>query len=175
MYLKERWKGLRPSYYTPTTTSSMSFGPGKWVLINVKYAHGLAHKASLALSEGDHQSLIASLLHGGGNQQWDFMPTGSGTYYIKNASSSKFIAFSGDANDGRQVITTSGPRAWEVRVGYEGIHQKDARSSIRIFVPGTSKNLDLKDHGNSAAGSIVQLWTQNSDQDQAWYFERARI
>ncbi|KAG9086001.1 hypothetical protein FS749_003979 [Ceratobasidium sp. UAMH 11750] len=145
--------------------STMSFPPGTYKLTNVKSGVGMD------LSEGDGQSVIAFSPHGGPNQQWEFEKTESGNYTIKNFGLGKYLTFPDEADDGKQVIATDGPREWEVRVGHEGAHQKDERESIRIFHPGTNKNLDLKDHGDGTAGNIIQLWEQTPGKGQAWYFE----
>ncbi|CAE6381329.1 unnamed protein product [Rhizoctonia solani] len=155
----------------------MSFQPGIYHLINVKTARhqdlsSLSQEsqvAALDLSGGDQQSIIAFPFHGGDNQKWEFIPVGNDLYHIRNVGLGKFITFPDDANDGKQVIATDGPREWEVRVGHEGVNQKDERESIRIFHPGTDKNLDLKDHGDITAGNIIQLWSQTPGQGQAWY------
>ncbi|KAG8704101.1 hypothetical protein FRC08_002445 [Ceratobasidium sp. 394] len=144
----------------------MSFQDGTYTLTNVK--SGVA----MDLSEGDKQSIIAFTPHGGPNQQWEFQPCGNGNYHIRNVGLNKYLTFPDDANDGKQVIATDGPREWEVRVGHEGVNQKDPQESIRIFVPGTNQNLDLKDHGDATAGNIIQLWGQTPGKGQAWYFER---
>ncbi|KAJ1309361.1 hypothetical protein OPQ81_006140 [Rhizoctonia solani] len=163
----------------------MSFEPGTYYLVNVKHARGKdlnvqniqeegQSVAALDLSGGDNTSVIAFRWHGGINQKWVFIPSDDGHYFIKNASGDRFITFPDDANDGKQVIVTDGPRPWEVRVGHEGINEKDENPSIRIFVPGTNKNLDLKDHGDITEGNIVQLWERTPGQGQAWYFIRGK-
>ncbi|KAG8703578.1 hypothetical protein FRC09_004079 [Ceratobasidium sp. 395] len=141
----------------------MSFQPGTYCLHNVK--SGVA----MDLSGGDHQSIIAFEPHGGPNQQWEFQPAGNGNFHIRNVGENKYLTFPDDSNDGKQVIATDGPREWEVRVGHEGVNHKDERESIRIFVPGTEQNLDLKDHGDATAGNIIQLWSRTPGKGQAWY------
>ncbi|KAF8750032.1 Ricin-type beta-trefoil [Rhizoctonia solani] len=159
----------------------MSFGPGTYYLVNVKTAR---HEDLNSLSQ---ESPVAALDLSGGSWaildlghayihtymimdiQWKFIDAGNGLYHIRNVGYGKFITFPDDANDGKQVIATDGPREWEVRVGHEGVNQKDERESIRIFHPGTDKNIDLKDHGDTTAGNIIQLWSQTPGQGQAWY------
>ncbi|KAB5590951.1 hypothetical protein CTheo_5614 [Ceratobasidium theobromae] len=143
------------------------FGPGIWVLTNVKHK-----EIAMDLSGGDNQSIIAFRRHGGPNQQWEFTPTDGGCYTIRNVGTGKWLTFPDDANDGKQVIGHDGPRPWEVRVGHEGVNVKDPEESIRIFVPGSDKNLDLKDHGDPTEGNIVQLWERTAGKGQAWYFAR---
>ncbi|QRW26733.1 hypothetical protein RhiXN_01328 [Rhizoctonia solani] len=141
----------------------MSFGPGTYYLVNVKTArhedlNSLSQEspvAALDLSGGDQRTILAFPLHRGDNQ--------------KKRRVRQVYHFPDDANDGKQVIATDGPREWEVRVGHEGVNQKDERESIRIFHPGTDKNIDLKDHGDTTAGNIIQLWSQTPGQGQAWY------
>ncbi|KAF8725139.1 Ricin-type beta-trefoil, partial [Rhizoctonia solani] len=155
----------------------MSFAPGVYYLVNVKTArhedlNSLSQEspvAALDLSGGDQQTILAFPLHRGDNQKWEFIPADNGLYHIRNVGYGKFITFPDDANDGKQVIATDGPREWEVRVGHEGVNQKDERESIRIFHPGTNKNIDLKDHGDTTAGNTIQLWDQTPGQGQAWY------
>ncbi|CAE6506768.1 unnamed protein product [Rhizoctonia solani] len=156
--------------------------PGWYYLINVKHARGKGadstenlrsigpEVAAMDLSGGDQQSIIAFGWHGGDNQKWEFRPAEDGLYHIRNGSGEAYITFPDDANDGKQVIVTNGPRPWEVRIGHEGHNDRDEQPSIRIFVPGTNKNLDLKDHGDVTAGNIVQLWERTPGQGQAWYF-----
>ncbi|QRW00932.1 ricin-type beta-trefoil lectin domain protein [Ceratobasidium sp. AG-Ba] len=146
---KER-RGVTSQFNSTLThiSRTMSFEPGTYVLTNVKAG------AAMDLSGGDNQSIIAFNRHGGPNQQWKFEQAGDG------------------ANDGKQVIGHDGPRPWEVRVGHEGVNVKDEQESIRIFVPGTEQNLDLKDHGDATAGNIVQLWSRTPGKGQAWYFEK---
>jgi hypothetical protein len=144
----------------------MSFSAGTYKLTNVKSGVGMD------LSEGDGQSVIAFSPHGGDNQQWVFEEVDGGYYTIRNVGLGKYLTFPDEACDGKQVIATNGPRPWEVRVGHEGVNTKDPRESLRIFVPGTNKNLDLKDHGDATAGNIIQLWEQTPGKGQAWYFER---
>ncbi|CAE6490286.1 unnamed protein product [Rhizoctonia solani] len=147
--------------------------------------------AAMDLSDGDKQSIIAFGWHGGDNQKWQFEDAGDGNYYIKNVGFGKYLTFPDEPNDGKQVfinvgfgkyltfpdepndgkqvIATDGPRPWEVRVGREGENQQDSKESIRIFVPGTSQNLDLTNHGDITPGNPVQLWEQTPGQGQAWY------
>ncbi|KAF8602821.1 carbohydrate-binding module family 13 protein [Ceratobasidium sp. AG-I] len=143
----------------------MTFSAGTYKLTNVKAG------VALDLSEGDGQTVIAFSPHGGPNQQWQFEDVGDGNYSIKNVGLGKYLTFPDDAVDGKQVIATDGPRPWEVRVGHEGVNVKDERESLRIFHPGTDKNIDLKDHGDATAGNTVQLWSQTPGKGQAWYFE----
>ncbi|CAE6435564.1 unnamed protein product [Rhizoctonia solani] len=167
----------------------MPFEPGTYYLINVKHAQGkfptkepiqpqesiesFGHQvAAMDLSEGNDQSIIAFGWHGGENQRWQFEPAGNGNYYIKNVKYSKYITFPDEPEDGKQVIATDGPREWEVRVGHEGVNVDDEAESIRIFVPGTEKNLDLTNHGDITPGTPVQLWEQTPGKGQAWYFVR---
>lgn len=63
--------------------------------------------------------------------QWQFEDAGNGNFHIKNVGLGKYLTFPDDSNDGKQVIATDGPREWEVRVGHEGVNQKDERESIR--------------------------------------------
>ena len=147
----------------------MTFGPGTYTLTNVKAG------VAMDLSGGDGQSIIAFSPHGGPNQQWEFQQH-NGAYVIKNCGLGKYLTFPDDANDGKQVIAAgedpNNTRLWDVKVGHEGVNVKDERESIRIFVAGTNKNLDLKDHGDATAGNIVQLWERTAGKGQAWYFER---
>ncbi|KAF8602820.1 ricin B-like lectin [Ceratobasidium sp. AG-I] len=143
----------------------MTIPHGTYVLTNVKAL------VALDLSEGDGQSIIAFSPHGGPNQQWEFQDAGNGLYHLRNVGLNKYLTFPDEANDGKQVIATDGPREWEVRVGHEG---DDERESIRIFVPGTEQNLDLKDFGDETAGNIVQLWSRTRGKHQAWYFESGK-
>lgn len=166
----------------------MSFQPGTYYLVNVKHARDSVKSmddsnvtvnevisnigqqvAAMDLSDGDKQSIIAFGWHGGDNQKWQFEEAGDGNYYIKNVGFGKYLTFPDEPNDGKQVIATDGPRPWEVRVGREGQNQEDSRDSIRIFVPGTSQNLDLTNHGDITPGNPVQLWEQTPGQGQAWY------
>jgi hypothetical protein len=62
--------------------------------------------------------------------QWQFEQHNGG-YTIKNVGGNKYLTFPDDANDGKQVICSDGPREWEVRVGHEGVNHKDERESIR--------------------------------------------
>ncbi|CAE6437610.1 unnamed protein product, partial [Rhizoctonia solani] len=156
----------------------MTFGPGVYYLINVKSARhedldSLTQEspiAALDLSGGDQRTILAFPLHRGENQKWEFIPAGGeNIYHIRNVGYGKFVTFPDDANDGKQVIATDGPREWEVRTGYEGVNVKDERESIRIFHPGTEQNIDLKDHGDTTAGNCIQLWGKTPGQGQAWY------
>ncbi|CAE7127000.1 unnamed protein product [Rhizoctonia solani] len=154
--------------------------PGFYYLINVKHARGKGVESAnfhevgqdvgaLDLSGGDGTSIISFPWHGGDNQKWEFIPADNGHYHIRNAQQGKYITFPDEPNDGKQVIATDGPREWEVRLGHEGVNDKDEQVSVRIFVPGTEQNLDLTNHGDITPGNPVQLWSRTPGQGQAWY------
>lgn len=47
--------------------------------------------------------------------------------------------------------------------------------SSRISVPGTDKDMDLSDHGNTTPGTPVELWGRWVAFNQVWYFEKGKV
>ncbi|KAA1473290.1 carbohydrate-binding module family 13 protein [Dentipellis sp. KUC8613] len=118
---------------------------------------------ALDLSGGDERSIIGFGFHGQGNQQWTFeQPQGTG-WTIRSVATGKFLDIEGEPGDGTRVVASDCPREWDIWPDDED------SSAFRFFIPNTTYNIDLSDHGNPTPGTPVTLWGKWNGRNQVWY------
>ncbi|OBZ72955.1 hypothetical protein A0H81_06821 [Grifola frondosa] len=120
--------------------------PGTYVLINARSG------TALDLQIGDQRSLIGFPMHGGPNQQWEFVPSGQG-YMIRSALSVSraeglYLTVEDGIRDHAAVVASAFPVSWNVNQNEEG---------IIISWPNTDFVFGLADMGSSTPGTEVQL------------------
>ncbi|KAL4072385.1 carbohydrate-binding module family 13 protein [Scleroderma yunnanense] len=127
------------------------------VLVNIK-----AQNSCLNLSGGDNHAIIGYPPHDGLNQQWEFVRQQSGNYLIRSVGTGLYLRIDGEpAND---VMIVAGREPYEWYVQYE----RSLPGSIRLYVPGTKRNIDLSGQGNPNPGAPVTLWDAWPGQHQLW-------
>ncbi|EPQ52998.1 ricin B-like lectin [Gloeophyllum trabeum ATCC 11539] len=119
------------------------------------------------LSGGDNKSIIGFDYHDGGNQKWIVEQQQGGQWTFKSAGSGLYIGIEQQPGDGVPLVVAPSPFHWDVWP------DEQDPSTFRVFVPNTSQNWDLSDHGNSAPGTKVTLWGKWEGKNQTWRFEQA--
>lgn len=104
---------------SPRTSSPNVWTPGTYVLLNARSG------TALDLSGADHRSVIGWPMHGGPNQQWEFIPTGHG-YIVRCIRRSKeghslYLSTEGGVKDGARIIASTYPVAWNIEPTEDGI------------------------------------------------------
>ncbi|OSX62764.1 carbohydrate-binding module family 13 protein [Postia placenta MAD-698-R-SB12] len=91
-------------------TESQAWIPGTYVLLNARSG------TALDLSGADQRSLIGFPAHMGQNQQWEFIPSGSG-YTIRSAcaSSCELYLSVESVRDNAPIIASPFPSCWDVQ------------------------------------------------------------
>lgn len=130
-----------------------------YTLINVK------SQTALDLSGGDGKSIIGFGFHGQGNQQWVLSKGSSGGWVFRSVATGKYLDIEGAAGDGTPVIASNCSREWDIWPDEEN------SNAFRVFIPGTSFNVDMSDHGNSTPGTPVTLWGKWKGINQTWEFK----
>ncbi|KAH7910082.1 carbohydrate-binding module family 13 protein [Hygrophoropsis aurantiaca] len=136
---------------------------GTYVLINAQ-----SHTA-LDLSGGDKRSITGWELNNGDNQKWEFYQEQDGKWTIKSKGSDLFLGIEHGREHGNYtpVVPVPHPFHWDI------FHDEKDDSLFRIFVHGTTFNIDLSDKGNAADGTPVHLWTKWSGRNQCWELKPA--
>ncbi|KAI0738176.1 ricin B lectin domain-containing protein [Daedaleopsis nitida] len=149
---------VSPRIGSPAT----KFAPGTYVLLNARSG------TAMDLSGADGKTVIGYSMHGGPNQQWEFIPTGHG-YIIRCVRRSKeghalYLTTAGGLRDGEEIVASTFPVTWNVEQTEDG---------IRISWPNSEYVFDLADWGNSAPGTKIQLATRKSSEAcQHWHYTR---
>ncbi|KAI0755612.1 ricin B lectin domain-containing protein [Fomes fomentarius] len=147
---------------SPRTSSPNVWTPGTYVLLNARSG------TALDLSGADHRTVIGWPMHGGPNQQWEFIPTGHG-YIVRCIRRSKeghslYLSTEGGVKDGARIIASTYPVAWNIEPTDDG---------VRISWPNSEYVFDLADRGNAAPGTKIQLATsQSKEACQQWHYTR---
>ncbi|KAI0710799.1 hypothetical protein C8Q76DRAFT_738754 [Earliella scabrosa] len=120
------------------------------------------------LSGADHKTVIGYPMHGGPNQQWEFIPTGHG-YIIRCVRRSPeghslYLSTEGGVKHGAAIVASTYPVTWNVEQTEDG---------MKIMWPNSEYALDLSDWGNHAPGTKIQLATHRSKEAcQHWHYTR---
>jgi len=131
----------------------------KYVLINVEGNN------ALDLSLADNASVIGWPVNRNNNQQWLLQHNGA-SWTFQSVETGTFLAPGClPAIDGTRLSVSSCPYIWDIWPD-----EQDS-STLRIFVPKTSFNIDLSDHGNPNGGIPVVVWSKWSGRNQTWRFE----
>ncbi|EIM84727.1 ricin B-like lectin [Stereum hirsutum FP-91666 SS1] len=120
---------------------------------------------ALDLSGGDNTSIIGFNFHGGGNQKWMFEQTSQGPWTIRSLETGKYLNIEGPPSDGAKVVAIDNPQNWDIW------HDEQDGSVFRLFIPGTTFNIDMSDHGNATPGTPVTLWGKWEGKNQTWRIE----
>ncbi|KAI1793771.1 hypothetical protein LXA43DRAFT_1059765 [Ganoderma leucocontextum] len=125
-----------------------AFSPGTcYVLLNARGG------TAMDLSGADNTSIIGYPMHGGANQQWDFIPCGLG-YAIRCVRPSKdgnalyLTVDCGGVRDRAPIVAGVYPVAWTVEQTEQG---------IIISWPNSKYVFDLANWGDKAACTKIQL------------------
>lgn len=143
-------------------TESQAWIPGTYVLLNARSG------TALDLSGADQRSLIGFPAHMRQNQQWEFIPSGSG-YTIRSACSSSCGLYLSveSVRDNAPIIASPFPSCWDVQ--FDEKHG----SALRIHWPNTDFVLDLADWGSATPGTKVQLMKRKpGERCQLWRHTR---
>ncbi|TFK86956.1 carbohydrate-binding module family 13 protein [Polyporus arcularius HHB13444] len=135
--------------------------PGTYVLLNAQGG------TAVDLSGADNKTVFGYPMHGGPNQQWEFIPTGHG-YIIRCVRRSAeghslYLTTDGSVKHGAAIVASPYPVAWNVEPGEDG---------IRIHWPNSEYSFDLADWGNSTAGTKIQLAHRREEPCQLWHYTR---
>ncbi|KAI1782605.1 hypothetical protein LXA43DRAFT_905226 [Ganoderma leucocontextum] len=132
--------------------------PGTYVLINAW------SKIVADLNEQDHNTVIGYLLHGGTNQQWEFIPSGNG-YVIRSMchpAVDLYMTVEGEVREKAPVVATAHHTVWTVEQTSEGLRcfKISWLNSNLVFdladtVSGPGPRIILK---TLVLGELRQLW-----------------
>ncbi|KAJ2984322.1 hypothetical protein NUW54_g10542 [Trametes sanguinea] len=107
-------------------------------------------------------------MHGGPNQQWEFIPSGHG-YVIRSVRRSKeghplYLTTDGGVHEHAAVVASPYPVSWNVEQTEDG---------IRISWPNTNLVFDLADWGSKTPGTKIQLMhLKPGEPCQLWHYTR---
>ncbi|KAI0697195.1 ricin B lectin domain-containing protein [Cerioporus squamosus] len=146
---------------SPRASTPPVWAPGTYVLLNARGG------TAVDLSGADNKTIIGYPMHGGPNQQWEFIPTGHG-YIIRcvrrsSEGHSLYLTTDGSVKHGATIVASPYPVAWNVEPTEDG---------IRISWPNSEFSFDLADWGNSAAGTKIQLAHRREEPCQLWHYTR---
>ncbi|KAH9850991.1 hypothetical protein C2E23DRAFT_887017 [Lenzites betulinus] len=138
-----------------------SFLPhGTYVLLNAK--------GGTALDMTSKRHVEGHDLHSELNQRWKFINTGNG-WAIRNGRDSNdgeplYLSIKGQLKEGTEIVGSTVPISWYVY---------SVDGALRITWPNTDYVFDLRDWGDSAPGTKVQLVRLKPGEPcQLWYFSR---
>ncbi|KAI9068936.1 carbohydrate-binding module family 13 protein [Trametes sanguinea] len=136
--------------------------PGTYVLLNARSG------TAVDMSGADNKTLIGYPMHGGPNQQWEFIPSGHG-YVIRCVRRSKeghplYLTTDGGVHEHAAVVASPYPVSWNVEQTEDG---------IRISWPNTDLVFDLADWGSKTPGTKIQLMhLKPGEPCQLWHYTR---
>ena len=104
---------------SPRALSPPVFAPGTYVLLNARGG------TAMDLSGADHKTVIGYPMHGGPNQQWEFIPTGHG-YIIRCVRRSPeghslYLSTEGGVKHGAAIVASTYPVTWNVEQTEDGM------------------------------------------------------
>ncbi|KAI0643347.1 hypothetical protein C8Q79DRAFT_915533 [Trametes meyenii] len=120
------------------------------------------------MSGMDDKTLIGYPMHGGPNQQWEFIPSGHG-YVIRCVRRSSvghplYLTTEDGLHDNAAIVASPYPVTWDVEQTDDG---------IKISWPNTDFVFDLADWGNATPGTKIQLMRlKPCEPCQLWYYTR---
>ncbi|KAI1793775.1 ricin B lectin domain-containing protein [Ganoderma leucocontextum] len=127
--------------------------PGTYVLINAR------NKSVADLSAQDHDTVIGYPLHGGPNQQWEFIPSGNG-YAIRSMRHpgvDLYMSVEGEARVKAPVVATGHHTVWTVEQTGDGLRISWPNSSLVFELADTVSGLRLM-LKTLVPGELQQLW-----------------
>ncbi|KAI8977801.1 ricin B lectin domain-containing protein [Trametes punicea] len=136
--------------------------PGTYVLLNARSG------TALDMSGADDKTLIGWPMHGGPNQQWEFIPSGPG-YVIRCVRRSKdghplYLTTEDGLHEQAAIVASPYPVSWNVEQTDDG---------IRISWPNTDFVFDLADWGSNTRGTKIQLMhLRPGEPCQLWHYTR---
>ncbi|TBU27445.1 ricin B lectin domain-containing protein [Dichomitus squalens] len=139
--------------------------PGTYVLLNARAG------TAMDLHGYDYTSIIGYPMHGGPNQQWEFIPSGHG-YVIRCVRSAKaghalYLTVEGGVRNNAPVVANAYPVTWSVEQTEDGIRV------CRISWPNSNFVFDLADWGDSTPGTRIQLMPLvPGELCQLWHYTR---
>ncbi len=104
-----------------TSSSRPTWTPGTYSLINAR------SNTAADLSGADYKSIIGYSLHGGENQQWEFVPSLGTGYMIRCISTPRhigqpiYMSVEGEVRDKALVVATTKRTEWTVEQTNEGL------------------------------------------------------
>ncbi|KAF6755166.1 hypothetical protein DFP72DRAFT_1067891 [Ephemerocybe angulata] len=108
----------------------------------------------------------------GRNQKWEALPSGSGTWFIRNHYNGLYMGIKGTVAELRSpVIGTEEPFAWDIAPRYREGRREPNGAIDRVYVPNTEFAVCIM-NGNPTPGTILELWTNPNDWYQYWVFEK---
>ncbi|KAI0354430.1 hypothetical protein OH77DRAFT_1426006 [Trametes cingulata] len=150
---------------TAVSTGSSPGGvwmPGTYVLLNARGG------TAVDMSGADNKTLIGWPMHGGPNQQWEFIPSGHG-YVIRCVRRSKeghplYLTTEAGVGEHIAIVASTYPVSWNVEQTEDG---------IKISWPNTDLVFTLADSGSKNPGTKIQLMRLKSgDPSQLWHYTR---
>ncbi|OJT10621.1 hypothetical protein TRAPUB_12869 [Trametes pubescens] len=136
--------------------------PGTYVLLNARSG------TAVDMSGADNKTLIGYPMHGGPNQQWEFIPSGHG-YVIRCVRRSKeghplYLTTEAGLRENAAIVASPYPVSWNVEHTDEG---------IRISWPNTDFVFDLAEWGSNTPGTRIQLVRLKPGEPcQLWHYTR---
>ncbi|TRM66800.1 carbohydrate-binding module family 13 protein [Schizophyllum amplum] len=120
----------------------------------------------LDLNGMDNYTIVGYTNKNGDNQKWEMQRSENG-WYLKNVGTGAYLGFEGDPHEGTRLTAWADPCEWQI--------WKDEQdsSAYRLFIPNTTLNIDLSDHGNSKPGTPIGLWGKWEGRHQCWHFSEA--
>ncbi|KAI0668230.1 hypothetical protein C8Q78DRAFT_980638 [Trametes maxima] len=144
------------------STPGGAWAPGTYVLLNARSG------TAVDMSGMDNKTLIGYPMHGGPNQQWEFIPSGYG-YVIRcvrrsAAGDPLYLTTEDGLRDDAAIVASPYPVTWDVEQTEDG---------IKISWPNTDFVFDLADWGSATPGTKIQLMHFKPDQPgQLWHYTR---
>ncbi|CDO69740.1 Carbohydrate-Binding Module Family 13 protein [Trametes cinnabarina] len=144
------------------TTPGGVWTPGTYVLLNARSG------TAVDMSGVDNKTLIGYPMHGGPNQQWEFIPSGHG-YVIRCVRRSKdghplYLTTDGGVHEHVAIVASPYPVSWNVEQTEDG---------IRISWPNTDFVFDLAERGSNEPGTKIQLMRLKPGEPcQLWHYTR---
>lgn len=135
-------------------------GPGRYEIANVQ------NRLVLDLDRNDRRTVIQFDARRTDNQIWQIEDAGGGFYFIRNAMNGYALEAIGDRNSTPiEGNPFHGGATQQWRIG------PSRRGSAKIFA-SNGKSLDIPD-GTNRPGVRVQIYNQNDDPNQDFFFRRA--
>ncbi|KAI0370736.1 hypothetical protein BV20DRAFT_943443 [Pilatotrama ljubarskyi] len=154
-----------------STDSSSSPGgvwtPGTYVLLNARGG------TAVDMSGADNKTLIGWPMHGGPNQQWEFIPSGHG-YLIRCVRRSKeghplYLTTEQGVGEHVAIVASPYPVSWNVEQTEDGIRYINRL----ISWPNTDLVFSLAASGSKNPGTKIHLMRLKvNDPSQLWHYTR---
>lgn len=127
-------------------------------------AHTLKVLEVAGASTADGASIQQNALNGYEQQQWQFVPTGDGYYYIQNVLTGKVLDVTGGYTTGGTLI-----QQWQDLSGANQQWQLVPVDDVHYAIINRNSGLALDVvNGSTANGATIQQWTYEGDPQQLW-------